>query len=862
MIVGAGPAGARCADRLAAGGASVTLIGAEPNHPYNRVALSLFLAGDMEAHALVTHHAEHLETNRITWRPNTQVTGLDRAGRAVLLADGERIEYDHLVLATGATPVRLPFPGADGPQVLMYRTLSDVQQMIAHAETGGDAVVIGGGLLGLEAAAGLAKRGMRVTVLHAVDRLMERQLDHGAAALLERRLAGQGIAVITQAKTTTIEPDAVLLADGRRVPAKIVVMAVGIRPHAELARAAGLPVNRGVLVDDTMRTEDPHVWAIGECAEHGGQCVGLVAPSFAQAEVAAANILGASDSRYVARVRRDGAEGGGRRRVVRRRDRRRRPDRAGRRGGRAIPPPGGARRPAGGRRAVWRSRRCALVPAPDQGGPPDRRRPRHPAVWPGIPTGGMGGMTDQAFTAEQQEYLKGFMAGVEAKRGPLTGGAPVAEADPSDLQRAAQDRTVAEGGKLVPEEEAKRKKHPLDRFGEISDLAAQQKFPKGTDVFLTKFHGLFYVAPAQNSFMCRLRMPGGIMNSLQFRGVASIAEDLGGGFADVTTRANLQIREIGAAHAPEVLTRLADLGLTSRGSGADNVRNVTGSPTAGIDAQELIDTRPDARRIHHHILNHRELYGLPRKFNIAFDGSGTIPVLEDTNDIAFTAVPVLAGHGVEPGIYYRLALGGITGHKDFARQTGVIVAPADTTPVSDAILRVFIASGDRTNRNRARLKYVLDDWGFDRFLQSVEAELGRPLTRVPAEAIGPVPPQSRTAHTGVHPQKQPGLSYVGVVVPVGRITSERMRGLADIADRFGSGTIRLTVWQNLLISDVPHEHIPDALAAIEALGLGHSAGPLRAGLVACTGNAGCKFSASNTKGHGAAGGVAGAAHRR
>ena len=159
-------------------------------------------------------------------------------------------------------------------------------------------MVIGGGLLGLEAAAGLAFRGMRVTVLHAASRLMDRQLDAGAAALLERRLAGQGIAVVTEAKTVAIEPDAVLLADGRRIPARIVVMAVGIRPHAELAREAGLAVHRGVLVDDAMRTDDPAIWAIGECAEHDGQCVGLVAPSFAQAEVAAASILG-QDARYV-----------------------------------------------------------------------------------------------------------------------------------------------------------------------------------------------------------------------------------------------------------------------------------------------------------------------------------------------------------------------------------------------------------------------------------------------------------------------------------------------------------------------------------------------------------------------------------
>jgi ferredoxin-nitrite reductase len=460
-------------------------------------------------------------------------------------------------------------------------------------------------------------------------------------------------------------------------------------------------------------------------------------------------------------------------------------------------------------------------------------------------------MNEQPFSLEQQEYLKGFMAGVAAKRGPLGGGAAAPAADPADLQRAAQDRTVAAGGKLVPEEEAKRRKHPLDRFGEISALAAEGKFPRGTDVFLTKFHGLFYVAPAQNSFMCRLRMPGGILNSLQFRGVAAIADELGGGFADVTTRANLQIREIPAAAAPEVLTRLADLGLTSRGSGADNVRNVTGSPTAGIDPQELIDTRPQARALHHHILNHRELYGLPRKFNVAFDGGGAVAVLEDTNDIAFTAALVQDGYGVPAGVYYRLALGGITGHRDFARSTGVIVAPADTTAVADAIIRVFIAHGDRTNRTKARLKYLLDAWGFDRFLGEVEQQLGRTLTRVPDAAQTPASPPRRDGHIGVHRQKQPGLSYIGVVLPVGRILSARMRGLADIADRFGSGTIRLTVWQNLLISDIPDGRVPEALAAIAALGLGTDAGPLRAGLVACTGNAGCKFSASDTKGHAA-----------
>src|ERR1700722_3593729 len=356
-------------------------------------------------------------------------------------------------------------------------------------------------------------------------------------------------------------------------------------------------------------------------------------------------------------------------------------------------------------------------------------------------------MSDAGFSAEQQEFLKGFMTGVEARRVafglPATPASPAGDAPPAgatDIHRAAQDRTVAAGGKLTAEELAKRRKHPLDRFDEISSLAASGKFPKGTDIFLAKFHGLFYVAPAQDAFMCRLRIPNGIINAHQLRGVAAIADDLAGGYADITTRANLQLREIGAANAPEVLLRLAEIGLTSRGAGADNLRNITGSPTAGIDPQELIDTRPNTRAVHHFILNHRELYGLPRKFNIAFDGGGRVAVLEDTNDIALAAVQVAGGFAVAPGVYYRLGLGGITGHRDFARDTGVIVSPYDAVRVCDAIVRVFIDHGDRTDRTRARLKYLLDRWGLPKFLAAVEQELGEPLQRVDASAISPRAP--------------------------------------------------------------------------------------------------------------------------
>ena len=224
-----------------------------------------------------------------------------------------------------------------------------------------------------------------------------------------------------------------------------------------------------------------------------------------------------------------------------------------------------------------------------------------------------------------------------------------------------------------------------------------------------------------------LRIPNGILKHWQFAGLADLAEKLCGPFCHVTTRANLQVREIPPKNAVALIEGIQDLGLCSRGTGADNIRNVTGTPTAGIDPQELLDTREYAREWHYHILNDRSLYGLPRKFNVAFDGAGKIAVLEDTNDIAFSAVEVKDGFGVEPGVWFRLGLGGITGHRDFAKYGDIIVKPADATKVSDAIVRIFIDLGDRTNRNKARLKYVLDGMGHDKFLALVEERLGQAL---------------------------------------------------------------------------------------------------------------------------------------
>jgi len=454
------------------------------------------------------------------------------------------------------------------------------------------------------------------------------------------------------------------------------------------------------------------------------------------------------------------------------------------------------------------------------------------------------------FSDDQKRYLEGFVSGQAAARAakglgalfPVAGGGDAVPAGPEAIHFRAHSRVLAEGRKLVAEEEAKRK-NPLDMWDELVANARDGRFPKGTDVFRYKFHGLFYVAPAQDAFMCRLRIPNGILDAYQLRAVAGLAERYGGGYAHVTTRANLQIREIRPENTVHVLTGLAAVGLTSRGAGADNIRNVTGNPTAGIDPQELYDTRPLGLALHHAILNHRELYGLPRKFNIAFDGGGRVASLEDTNDIGFTAARTEAGVG------FRVAAGGITGHRDFARDLGLQIVPEDCVPVATALVRVFIEHGDRTDRTKARMKYVLDRLGPEQYLAEAEKHLGRTLPRLPLADCAPRAPVDRLAHVGFHPQSQPGKVYAGVVLPVGKLTVAQLRGLAGIAEHRGDGNIRLTVWQNLLLSGIDTVGVDAVQREIETLGLDWRATSVRAGLVACTGNAGCKFSASDTKRH-------------
>lgn len=309
VLVGNGMAGVRALEEILARAPEafrVTVFGSEPHGNYNRIMLSPVLAGEKTFEAITTHPRAWYEENGIDLIAGEAVASIDREAKTVTGTRGTTRPYDVLLLATGSNPVIIPVPGHKLPGVINFRDIADVDTMLTASKSGKQAVVIGGGLLGLEAANGLARNGMDATVLHLMPTLMERQLDPVSAGLLRADLGTRGITVITEANTKAIIGEdrvtGVELADGTRLPADILVMAAGIRPNVALAKASGLACGRGVQVDDAMRTSDPAVYAVGECVEHRGAVFGLVAPLYEMAKVAADRITGSADSGYLPAV--------------------------------------------------------------------------------------------------------------------------------------------------------------------------------------------------------------------------------------------------------------------------------------------------------------------------------------------------------------------------------------------------------------------------------------------------------------------------------------------------------------------------------------------------------------------------------
>ncbi|MFP3610240.1 FAD-dependent oxidoreductase [Paraburkholderia sp. SIMBA_050] len=309
VVIGNGMAGMRTVEellKLAPDLYDITVFGAEPYGNYNRILLSPVLAGEKTVDDIILNTRDWYAQNGIRLHAGDPVIAIDRRRRIVRSQSGVEVGYDRLLLATGSKPFLIPVPGHDLPGVIAFRDIQDVETMLAAARSHRHAVVIGGGLLGLEAANGLMRQGMSVTVVHVMDSLMERQLDRSASALLQQALERKGLRFLLRANTAEIvgpeRVTAVRFDDGTEIPADLVVMTAGVRPNIDLAKQAGLHCERAIVVDDTLQTYDPRVYAVGECVQHRTATFGLVAPIWDQARVCGAHLAGAGHRRYVQRA--------------------------------------------------------------------------------------------------------------------------------------------------------------------------------------------------------------------------------------------------------------------------------------------------------------------------------------------------------------------------------------------------------------------------------------------------------------------------------------------------------------------------------------------------------------------------------
>lgn len=360
-----------------------------------------------------------------------------------------------------------------------------------------------------------------------------------------------------------------------------------------------------------------------------------------------------------------------------------------------------------------------------------------------------------------------------------------------------------------------------------------------------KWLGIFFRKRTPGQFMLRLRLPNGILTSGQMRMLGAIIHPYGEqGVADITTRQNLQLRGIPIEEMPQILGYLKEVGLTSIQSGMDNVRNITGSPLAGIDPDELIDVRGLTRKVQDMITNNGEgnpsFSNLPRKFNIAICGCRDNSVHAEINDLAF--VPAFKNGRLG----FNVLVGGFFSARRCAEAIGldVWVDPRDVVPLCEAVLLVYRDHGLRANRQKARLMWLIDEWGLEKFRAAVERQTGHPLLRA-AEKDEVV--WHKRDLLGVHAQKQPGLNFVGLHVPVGRLNALEMMELARLAEVYGSGELRLTVEQNVLIPNVPDSRVASLLKEPLLKKFSPNPGPLQRGLVSCTGNQFCNFALIETK---------------
>ncbi len=884
VVVGTGMAGAKVVQEVLSRAPDrfhIRMFGAEPHGTYNRILLSSVLGGFHDPAQLWIQPLDWYEERGVFVHAGVKAEQIDRDNRVVMGGRGRVAEpYDVLVLATGSRPFVPPIEGTEQRGVFVFRTLEDCQTIGAFAQDCERAAVIGGGLLGLEAARGLLSHGLEVTVVEVAPHLMIQQLDPTGGALLKRKLEAMGVRVLLETATARLLGDqgrvtGLQFKDGSTLDTDMVVISCGIRPNVDEALAAGLHVDKAIVVDDRLRTSDPAIFAVGECAQHRGKLYGLVEPVYEQARIASEVITGANGgaaylgSRLATTLKVMGI------------DLTAMGDVAGTDPGCEVV---SHLDPSQGiyKKLVLRDNRlvgAVLLGATD----PASRLTRlfkegRPLTEPAV---------DLLTGSNARDALLADGDGADLLSLPdatqicncnaVSKGRIVADilAGKCSVQALGECNRAGTGcgtcqpllrrliGGFAPDSRAKTadvnkievmklEKDGYDCLPDILRLAENDNWAEMTedDKQRAKWHGLFFRKPTPGNFMMRLRLEAGHVNSRQFRVIADLSDEYGKGFCDLTTRQQIQLRWFTLGQTPNVWKRLEEVGLHSKQTGMDNVRGVCGCPVAGLTPHELLDATPVIREFDAMLAGNKEFTNLPRKFNVTITGCLENCCHPETQDIGLVpAYRELNGQQING---FNVLVGGKQGSGGYRPATplDVFAPPSDAARICADITRIFRDHGSRASRVRARLAFLVEDRGIGWLRAELANRLGQPLLNAGSDMRR----KHHVDHLGIHPQKRPPHYegpehyYVGLLIPVGRINTAQLRGVADLAERYGSGDIRVTVGQNLVVPNIP-DHRLGALTEEPLLKeLPFNPSPIMRGLVACTGNDYCGLALIETKG--------------
>ncbi len=875
--------------------AAITVFGDEPYTNYNRILLSDVLAGVIPKEKIILNPPEWYKDHGIDLHLGVAVASIDPGRQVVTDATGGTTPYDYLIIATGALPFVPPIPGREKEGVMVFRTMADMEAIMTASRTHQQAVVIGGGLLGLEAARGMINHGICVTVVHLGDRLMEQQLDPTAAALLKREIERMGIRVLLNATTEEIlgngKVGSVRLATGETLPAQVVLITTGIRPNTSLAKTAKISVDRGIIVDDRMETSISGIFALGDVVQHRGKTYGLVSPLKDQAGAIASAIVGDGKHQYHGTVCEttlkvagidlvsagDFLGGGGSEDLV------------------FVDTEKGVYK-----KCVIRNNRLTgfiLLGDIKEGarlfGLIVRKEEitSHKAhLLGGISVdevqseiSGIAALPDKDFICTCNSVTKGTIVCAIREKGLKTREAVAAATEATTgcgscaqyvddllawvqatpLLSPAGAMSVEEKGlflKTLDVEKIKQEGLGLD-FYRLKEFGTRGLTPD--DYYRLKTYG-FCSQKHPGYFMLRTRVPGGTITSLQMEAFAQIAETYGRSRIHITARQGLEINWVRVDDALDIFDRIKAVGLTTRSSCGHTMRNVVACPHGTIAEEGILDVQPWAELISDYFVERSDTINptMPSRLNIYFAGCRKCSYDAAINDIGFAAVSRETPEGKKE-IGFEVWLGGSLGpHPILGFKWRDFIPVAEVLPVCQAIFAIHTKYADRT-KGKSRLKFLIEAWGREKFIERVEYlfadQRNLPENRGFAPVIGKKeqPPQRLIASwmpipsflpEGAKRQRQKGYVSVTVAPPLGEISAEQFRGIAKIARQYADGIVHLTKEQTAELHWILAIRLKQVINRLHAIGLslqGELGGPK---VITCPGAEFCVLAVTHSRG--------------